>query len=133
MSEVRSFADLRVPTNAVELSRIRGWDDSGWVALTLQNGWGNYPDATWADAAVRRFGGIVFVKGLISGGTVTSGTVVTTLPDGYRPASGDGYHLPAVSNDALTFKRVHPNGEITCGVGVSTTWLDISCCFPVGG
>lgn len=58
---------------------------TAWVALTLQNSWVNY-GASWAAAEYRKTAGIVYVRGLIKDGVVTIGTVITSLPAGFRPA-----------------------------------------------
>lgn len=62
----------------------------GQTALTLSNGWESYntvQGATqWSEPGVVRLpSGIVVLSGLITGGTVTSGTTIATLPAGYRP------------------------------------------------
>lgn len=62
-----------------------------WIRLDLQNNWKAYdedyiPAGGWSDASVVRLpSGIVKMNGMIRGGTVTAGTVITTLPPLYRP------------------------------------------------
>lgn len=98
-----------------------------WIALPFQNGWGNYPDAMWADAAYCKdpFGWVHF-RGLISGGTATNETVITTLPVGYRTPTGQGHHQSVVTNGAWNFVRIRDTGTIVCGSGISNAWIDIS-------
>lgn len=59
-----------------------------WTDLSLKNGWTNYGGTTFTGTAqfTKSPDGTVFLKGLVKGGTVTSGTVIATLPTGYRPA-----------------------------------------------
>lgn len=59
----------------------------GWQAPTLLNGWSNYgyesgPAGYWKDPF-----GIVHLRGLLTGGTITLRAFI--LPEGYRPP----YHM----------------------------------------
>lgn len=64
--------------NALEASGV--WNDA-----VLQNGWENY-GSSYATAAYMKKNGIVYLKGLIRYGTITSGTQLFVLPVGFRPA-----------------------------------------------
>src|SRR5262249_22552577 len=57
---------------------------TGFSALSLVNGWGNYGFGT-ANAAVRRDGNIVRFRGAIA--TSGTSTIPTTLPVGMRPTT----------------------------------------------
>ena len=84
-----------------------------WNDLELNNGWenlgGSDPTAQYA-----LNGNIVYIKGMIKGGTDTTETVVGVLPVGFRPKSR--VVLSTVSKDATTVLpgRIHveTNGEI---------------------
>lgn len=55
-----------------------------WQALTLENGWVQYQPGSWPTPAARKsLGGVVQVKGMITGGSALS--TVTTLPTELRP------------------------------------------------
>lgn len=54
-----------------------------WVNLTLSNGWTTYPDLK---CAYRKVLGLVFVEVNARNGTFSDGTILATLPVGYRPA-----------------------------------------------
>ena len=61
---------------------------AGWSTLTLQNGWTKYNSAAYSPAQYKKSAdGIVTIRGLIKGGTTTAGTVLATLPVGYRPSA----------------------------------------------
>lgn len=55
-----------------------------WAAPTLLNGWVNYNVAYNPAGYAARLPDRIYCRGLISGGTVTDGTVLCTLP--YAPA-----------------------------------------------
>jgi hypothetical protein len=57
--------------------------DTGWVNLSLQNGWVNHAVATYGAAAVRRIHGVVHLRGLIKDGTHFAN--LFTVPAGFRP------------------------------------------------
>ena len=90
-----------------------------WSDLPLQNGW-----VTYAGYATPQFikgaDGIVSLKGLIRAGTVSAGTVIATLPVGYRPAQDEIF---AIAND-LHYARidVFPNGDICAWDGLDNVW-----------
>ena len=69
--------------------------DTGWLPLpALQSGWTQYP--SWEVAAYRKLNGIVYLKGLLAAGTVTPGTLMFTLPVGFRNSGGNS-HTPVAS------------------------------------
>lgn len=56
-----------------------------WLSLTFQNGWVNYGyEYQTAQYRLNNFG-TVELRGRITAGTTTAGTVIATLPSGYRP------------------------------------------------
>lgn len=56
-----------------------------WLGVTFQNGWTNYGGApTYVTAKFRKASDRVEVRGAVKSGTV--GTVIFTLPVGFRPA-----------------------------------------------
>jgi hypothetical protein len=63
--------------------------ESYWTPLTLLNSWVNYTSFPfWGPPSYFKDGyGVVHVRGLISGGTTTLGTDITTLPVDCRPIS----------------------------------------------
>jgi len=99
-------------------------DVPGWRDLELQNSWDRYVDASgeadppqfWKDTI-----GFVHVRGLITGGTTTNGTVLAQLPTGYRPGVIVSGFATSTSGGAVLSLFIHPNGEmIINGVTIST-------------
>lgn len=84
-----------------------------WITATLLNGWTNNlgynPTAYCKDSL-----GTVKLKGTIIAGTVTSGTVLLNLPEGYRPAIGDEIPILAHRANDGTFVNLelYSNGDL---------------------
>ncbi len=83
-----------------------------WITPTLSNGWvdvglGYNPFGYWRDSF-----GVIHLRGLIKSGPV--GSVICTLPTGYRPANRES--LPAIASDGVNYAicriDVATNGEI---------------------
>ena len=96
---------------------MKDWDGrSGgvWLTPTLGNGWVNFGGG-FQNAAYRRDGNVVRLKGLIKSGTIGAGAF--TLPAGYRPggthmaSAVDGSNTPAARVD------VAPGGQVTPQTG----------------
>ena len=109
------------------------YSDTNWHVLgdsgepTLQNSWVNYDTATYPPARFRKFNDIVYLEGLIKNGTATSGTVIFTLPVGYRTAFQQ--HFVVASGGVEGTLRVHPNGELQISGGISSSWADLGQVF----
>lgn len=90
--------------------------DSGWLNLTLINGWVNYDVASFGPSQYRKIGGVVFCRGLVKSGTASSD--IATLPVGYRP----GYiHIyPAENSGAYTRLDILANGIIHVFAGLTS-------------
>ena len=75
------------------------WSQVAWVeigataaqeppqALALVNGWVDFGGGYAPGAYLRDSNGWVHLRGMIANGAVTAGTVLATLPAGYRPAA----------------------------------------------
>ena len=99
---------------------------ASWIGLSLQNGWAQFPVGTAPFSTVqytKGSDGIVKVKGLMNNGTVASGTVVATLPPGYRPAE---ISLQS-STCYLLYCRfdILPNGNIITRDNVNAGWSSL--------
>ena len=96
--------------------------------LTLQNEWVNLGSGYGNAAISKTREGTVSLEGIIKGGIVTTGTVITVLPDGYRPKTK--IVAPVLSNNSGVEKlgglEINPNGNVTINIGVANTWVNLS-------
>lgn len=79
-----------------------------WTSLSLQNSWVTF-GAPYPTAAYTKVSGIVWLRGLIKSGTVSDGTLLFTLPAGYRP--GNQILRIVLSNDVVARVTIESNGE----------------------
>lgn len=94
-----------------------------WTAPTLLNSWDNYDTATYAGAGYRKSAaGQVYLRGLLKTGAL--GTVMFTLPAGYRPAK-DLHLVIAIFNGAVGDIQVKANGDVYA-YGTNATWTSLS-------
>lgn len=89
-----------------------------WTALTLSNSWVDFGGSLETAQYRKHLGGIVQLKGTIKDGTITAGTVITTLPAGFRPLKERRF---SVSTDLTRGgeARVHSDGTLTIEVGTA--------------
>jgi hypothetical protein len=95
-----------------------------WKDLTMANSWVWYSSGSSFSTPqyTKSADGLVSVKGLICNGTATSGTVMATLPVGYRPAATvlyAGYSMAAYSR-----VDIDSAGNIIFRTG-SASWLSL--------
>jgi len=87
------------------------------VSLTLQNSW---TVAAGGRAAYRKLVDFVYLELRVTGGTATDGTVIATLPAGFRPFSQVVVPVASPPNTALSTTIAGPrivintDGTITC-------------------
>lgn len=87
--------------------------DAAWITPTFQNGWGQY-DAVNYPVGYRKVGSEVFLRGLMSAGTVGNVTAFE-LPPTYRPAGSGQAPFSIVSNDAWGQARVFGGSSASPG------------------
>jgi hypothetical protein len=84
-----------------------------WKLATLVNGWSNVGGNHSPFRYHKDDMGYVHVHGEIGGGTYTSGTIVTTLPVGYRPEYEEHIfiedHTPPTK---IAYATIETNGNI---------------------
>jgi len=68
-----------------------------WSAATFQNGWANAGGIRTDASYMKDRQGFIHLKGEVSGGTITDGTVIFQLPFGYRP--NETFENPIVYDD----------------------------------
>jgi hypothetical protein len=96
---------------------------TSWTNLTLQNSWVFYGGRFSTPQYIKGSDGIVHLKGLIGSGTTTSGTVVTTLPVGYRPSQRLLY--ATLSAGAFCRFDILPTGEVEIIGTASNVWISL--------
>ena len=64
---------------------------TSWATMTLQNAWVNEGSGNFSNASYRlNNDGDLELKGRIKNGTSTTGTIIATLPTGFRPVKNTG-------------------------------------------
>lgn len=95
--------------------------DTGWVNLTLSNGWenlgGKYPTAQY-----RKIGKQVFLRGLIINNSSTP-EVLLTLPDLIRPLKIS--YSTIIESDNIKYIYIEPNGNIMIQNYVKGNWVSL--------
>lgn len=95
-----------------------------WVTPTLLNGWINFGSSHEVAGYRKTPWGEVWVRGLIAGGTTTDGTVVLTLPTGYRPAKDRHFATPQGNNTACRIVA-RANGNVDVQGCTNNTFLSL--------
>jgi hypothetical protein len=110
---------------AMNPARVReSIQPEAWIAPTLLNSWVNF-GAPWQTAAYRKtpWNGVE-LRGLIKNGTITTGTVLFTLPAGYRPAN-DRVFVSFHGGGAAGRINVLSNGDVTISNVTDNTFLSL--------
>ena len=102
--------------------------EEDWSAPSLQNSWVDY-GAPHQTARYRKDpNGVVHIQGMIKSGTTTAGTLLFTLPAGYRP-DAELWYTNYAAGGALALMSIAASGAVTIGAGFSATNTQISCSF----
>lgn len=103
--------------------------DTGWHSLSFGAGWSDYGGVF--SARYKKVSGVVHIEGIVTGGA--TGTVIATLPAGYRPGRevmrtmfADFNVIYRVDIDTAG-QIVHVNQAV--GTARGTSWQDISTSF----
>lgn len=99
-----------------------------WASCTPVNDWENYHAAggnAYADSqfTYSSISKMVKLRGLVRNGDATPGTVICTLPEGFRPATRQVF---SVATSGTTGGRVdvYPNGEVVA-FSVNAAWVSL--------
>ncbi|MGD6877823.1 DUF859 family phage minor structural protein [Bacillus infantis] len=93
-------------------------------APTLLNNWQNYGAAYDSASYWKDKCNVVHISGVVKGGTVSDGTVIFTLPVGYRPTAPEKFIT--VSVNAICVLDIYANGNVTIRAGANTSWVSLS-------
>lgn len=109
-------------TRSTTIAALADLRKGAWQAPNLNAPWTNYGDA-FANAAYRKDGNRVQLRGLVKAGA--SGSVIFTLPAGFRPPAQQIY---VASCGAATPARVdiRSNGEVIVSQAPSGTFGELS-------
>jgi hypothetical protein len=94
-----------------------------WGTFSLQNSWVNYGSGYNTAEFTKTSAGRVFLKGLVKSGTATSGTVIATLPVGYRPLETLVFQVATSPNVAARID-VQADGDVIIYAG-SNSWISL--------
>lgn len=95
-----------------------------WNALALLNLWVNYDTANYANPQYAKDSeGVVHLRGVIKDGTATAGTVLATLPVGYRPTKRHVFAI--VASEAIEVVDILTNGNIVLSTAAGATFLSL--------
>lgn len=131
-SGVAAGTYAQVTVNAKGL--VTGASNGTMTALTLQNSWAVF---TGYRCSYKKVGENVLVEFGASGGTATDGTVLATLPAGFRPAFKVVVPVASAPNTALSTTIAVPrviidtNGEIRCTNCTSASGVFFTATFSI--
>ena len=96
--------------------------DSAWQNLPLQNGWQHHQQYNNVQYS-KSFDGVVYLRGSANKGKTANGTVIGTLPVGFRPSQF--LYVSALNNSyTVAVLGIYPNGNILVKGNVDATWLN---------
>jgi hypothetical protein len=112
------------PTTTVAVT-IPKWYSGNVLSSTA--GWADYGSGYAGIGYAKTNNDIVVLKGLIRAGTTAAGTVVGTLPTGYRPSSDLTFITSTSGGTEGTPARldIRTNGEIAIQAIAANTWLSL--------
>jgi hypothetical protein len=105
---------------------------NGWTSWPPGNGtnqlksnWTNYDTNTYPPAGYTKAAdGVVSLRGLIGGGSITQSSVIANLPAGYRPSERQIFD--SVSNGGFARLDVWPTGEVVVNAVSNNLWLSLN-------
>lgn len=109
-----------VTTTATQTLSSKILTPTAWVTLPTNNSWVDYGGTNVPIGYRKLPDGTVEVRGAIKNGTTVTGTVVATLPAGFRPPSGR-LLLPSITAGAFCILVVNTDGTINAFGTLSAT------------
>lgn len=93
-----------------------------WQNLVLANGWNHHQQYNNVQYC-KSFDGVVYLRGTANKGKIAAGTVLGTLPVGYRPSKS--IYVSALNNSyTIAVLGIEPTGNIIIKANVDQTWLN---------
>ncbi|UOE58060.1 discoidin domain-containing protein [Cytobacillus oceanisediminis] len=105
-------------------------ENENMKSLSLFNGWVNYSSQYQGAAYWKDKNGVVYVTGLIKSGSITAGTIIGSLPAGYRPGNREIFSTFSSNASVPTRIDVIEDGSITIQAGGSASFTSLAAiCF----
>jgi len=96
-----------------------------WTTATVQNSWVSYNAPGYPAAKYTKGSdGMVSLIGMLKGGTTTAGTVLLTLPAGYRPAHE--LMFEELTNNKSVRIDILANGNVVLEQAADATWVTLN-------
>lgn len=121
-------------TDIIDGARITGENPVRYTAPTMNSPWTNYTAAPTRGyhgvGYTKTSQGIVTLTGLVAGGT--SGSVIFTLPVGYRPDAQWAFCVQGSGGNVWCY--IKANGDVLTGGAASSGWFSLDgIMFPAAG
>lgn len=103
-----------------KISRNQIQDQMPWIGPALSNNWVNFGGGYDTVGYMKDTMGFVHIRGFIKSGTATAGTLLFTLPAGFRP--GSHTYAPGISNpgNVIAAYEVLSSGPVNFVAGNNT-------------
>lgn len=121
--------------NAAAMPSIRVGSGSAWfdflcrgnIDLVTANSWVGIGPGTDYNVRATKVLGMVTLWGTVKNGITTVGSVITTLPSGYRPFRNQWFSVPCGANmDTHAVVQVQPNGSVVVQSVPSNAMLSLN-------
>ena len=119
---VEKVSEVETMVSVVERGKANK-NQMSWIAPTLLNGWVNLGGVTATSGYYKDEFGLVRLRGYIKSGITTQGTILFTLPLGYRPAATEGFMVYANDGASIGTISISSGGNVAFITGSS---LDMS-------
>ena len=119
---VEKVSEVETKVSVVERGKANK-NQMSWIAPTLLNGWVNLGGVTATSGYYKDEFGLVRLRGYIKSGITTQGTILFTLPLGYRPAATEGFMVYANDGASIGTISISSGGNVAFITGSS---LDMS-------
>ena len=110
------------PSQWREVATKNDIQSTPWQNLVLANGWNHHQQYNNVQYC-KSFDGVVYLRGAANKGKIAAGTILGTLPVGYRPSKS--IYVSALNNSyTIAVLGIEPTGNIIIKANVDDTWLN---------
>jgi len=130
-----SLSEIKMRRTTGNMNSWTGWrtnfEKSTWNSISLQNGWSNYGGSEPIASYVVR-NGVVYVRGLITGGSTTLNSLIGSIPSEYRPSSRHIVSTLSSGDNGYEPSRffIETNGDIKYMNG-GNNWFVLTTSYPI--